>query len=48
MIIEDSVEIEADVEKVWDFFDNLEENYLSWHPKDHVTCRWIRGRPHEV
>lgn len=48
MILEDSVETEADVEKVWNFSDNLEDNYLSWHPKDHVFCRWIEGRPHEV
>ncbi|RDE11387.1 MAG: hypothetical protein C4K48_11895 [Candidatus Thorarchaeota archaeon] len=31
-----------------ELFDNLEDNYPSWHPKDHVSCRSIKGRPHEV
>ena len=46
-ILKDSVEINAQVEKVWVFFDNLDVNYKSWHEDSHVTCRWLKGRPHE-
>lgn len=46
-ILKDSVEISAPVEKVWEFFDNLDVNYKSWHEDSHVTCRWLKGRPHE-
>ncbi|MFW9907140.1 MAG: SRPBCC family protein [Candidatus Thorarchaeota archaeon] len=48
MIIEDSIEIRTSIDQLWDFFENLEDNYISWHPQDHVVCRWIKGRPHEV
>jgi hypothetical protein len=48
IIIKDSIEIETTTEKIWGFFDNLEENYLSWHPEDHVACRWLKGRPHQI
>lgn len=46
-ILKDSVEINAPVEKVWEFFDHLDVNYKSWHEDAHVTCRWLKGRPHE-
>jgi len=46
-ILTDSVEINAPVEKVWEFFDRLDLNYKSWHENSHVTCRWLKGRPHE-
>lgn len=46
-ILKDSVEINAPVEKVWEFFDHLDVNYKSWHEEAHVTCRWLKGRPHE-
>lgn len=43
-----SVEINTTLGKVWDFFANMEANYKLWHPEDHIRCRWIKGRPHEV
>ena len=46
-ILKDSIEINAPVEKVWEFFDHLDVNYKSWHENAHVTCRWLKGRPHE-
>lgn len=46
-ILKDSVEINAPVEKVWEFFDHLDVNYKSWHEDAHITCRWLKGRPHE-
>lgn len=41
-------ELKHMLKKPGTFFDNLEDNCISWHPKDHVFCRWIKGRPHEV
>lgn len=46
--LSNSVEIGVDAGTVWRFFDNLEENYKAWHPQDHISCRWTKGRPHEV
>jgi hypothetical protein len=47
IILKDSVEIEASVEKIWQFFDNIESNYIAWHPEAHVSCKWLKGKPHE-
>jgi hypothetical protein len=46
-VLKDSIEINAPVEKVWEFFDHLDVNYKSWHEDSHVTCRWLKGKPHE-
>jgi uncharacterized protein YndB with AHSA1/START domain len=34
------IEIEAPPEKVYAFFENIEENYTKWHP-DHRVFRWM-------
>lgn len=47
IILKDSVEIEAPIEKIWQFFDNIEFNYISWHPEAHVSCKWLKGKPHK-
>ena len=44
-ILEDSIEIKTTPEKIWEFFANLEQNYKSWHPEDHVLFKWTRGKP---
>ncbi|MBU3915280.1 MAG: SRPBCC family protein [Proteobacteria bacterium] len=46
-VLTDSVQIDAPVQKIWEFFDNIEVNYKSWHEDSHVTCKWLKGRPHE-
>ena len=46
--LEHSVEIEASPEEIWDFFYNLDENYQTWHPKDHVVFKWVEGKSMEV
>lgn len=46
--LSNTVQIASTAEAVWNFFANLETNYKRWHPQDHVSCRWIKGRPHEV
>ncbi len=48
MEIKDSIEIKTKPEKIWEFFTNLEENYKTWHPQDHVLFKWTGGKPMEV
>ncbi|MFV8834343.1 SRPBCC family protein [Aquisalimonas sp.] len=43
MILRDSVKIEAAPEAVFGFFEDMESNYLEWHP-DHVVFQWVSGR----
>ena len=43
-ILEDSIEIKATPEKVYDFFLHMEENYKPWHPDNHLDFRLIKGR----
>jgi len=40
-ILTDIIEIETSPEKIWQFFINLEENYVDWHPTDHIKFKWI-------
>lgn len=43
----DSIEIRTTPDKVYDFLCNIvdDESYRAWHPKDHVTFRWLKGPP---
>ena len=36
------IEIDAPPERVYAFFENIEENYTKWHP-DHIVFRWTKG-----
>jgi hypothetical protein len=45
---ENSVGIDALPEAVWNFFVNIEKNYKTWHPEDHIFIKWIKGVPHEI
>jgi uncharacterized protein YndB with AHSA1/START domain len=47
MILSDSVEINTTPEKIWEFFTNLEKNYKTWHPEDHILFKWTKGKPME-
>ncbi len=47
MILSDSVEINTTPEKIWEFFTNLEKNYKTWHPEDHISFKWTEGKPME-
>ncbi len=46
--LKDSIEIKTTPEDIWDFFVNLEKNYKSWHPEDHVVFKWTKGKPMEL
>lgn len=47
MKFEDSIEISAPAEQVYAFFQNMEQNYLRWHP-DHLQFEWRKGRDLEA
>ncbi len=38
--LQDSIEINAPADKIFNWFSNLEQNYKDWHP-DHRDARWI-------
>ncbi len=49
IIMEDSIEIKATPEKVFDCLTHIfrgKEDYQAWHP-DHVDLCWIKGEPFE-
>ena len=46
-VLENSIEIGTTPEKIWEFFTNLESNYTTWHPEDHIVFRWTKGKPME-
>ena len=50
IVIEDSIEIEAEPEAVFKFLLNLKDDasYRAWHPNDHISFRWVKGKPWEV
>ena len=43
VILNHSIKISASPEAIFRFFEEMESNYLQWHP-DHVLYRWISGR----
>lgn len=42
MRLEQSIEIDAAPDRVFSFFDAMEENYVRWHP-DHLSFRWLQS-----
>lgn len=42
MRFKDTILIDASPEHVFDFFRNMDEHYLEWHP-DHLAFRWEDG-----
>ena len=47
MELKDSIEIKTTPEKIWEFFTNLDKNYTTWHPEDHILFKWTEGPPME-
>jgi hypothetical protein len=47
MILAHEVDIKTSPQKIWDFLINIENNYLQWHPKDHILFKWTGGKPFE-
>ena len=47
LLLKHSIYINTKPEKIWEFFKNLDKNYTTWHPKDHIVFKWIKGKPLE-
>jgi hypothetical protein len=47
LILKHSIEIETTPERIWDFFLDIEQNYTTWHPTDHIVFKWTKGNPLE-
>jgi hypothetical protein len=47
LLLKDSIEIHTTPEKIWEFFVNLDKNYTTWHPQDHILFEWVEGNPLE-
>ena len=46
-VLTDTIGINSSPESIWNFFIHLEENYIDWHPVDHVKFNWV-GKPMET
>ena len=43
IVLRDEIEIMAPHEQVFQWFAHLDKNYRTWHPKDHVKLRYLKG-----
>jgi hypothetical protein len=41
------VDIKTSPEKIWRFLLDIDKNYVSWHPDDHILFIWTKGAPFE-
>jgi hypothetical protein len=47
VVLKDTVEINTTPEEIWKFWVNMDKNYKTWHPEDHIVFRWTKGKPME-
>lgn len=45
MALKHSVEIRVSPKSIWQFLENIQDNYISWHPEDHKVFIWKSGKP---
>ncbi len=47
LFLEDVIEINTTAEKLFQYLTGIvdSEGYQAWHKKDHVTFRFIKGKP---
>ena len=45
--LRDTIEIKTPPKNIFEWFAHLDKNFRSWHPKDHVECRYLKGSPLE-
>jgi hypothetical protein len=45
IVLKDTVTIRTTPEKIWQFWADMDKNYKSWHPEDHILFRWTKGKP---
>ena len=44
-ILEDELKLFVPIKIAFKWFENLDENYLRWHPKAHHEFVWLSGKP---
>lgn len=47
VVLKDSIKIEKPPEIVYEWLNHFVENYKSWHIKDHILAKWIKGKNFE-
>ena len=45
--LSDSIEIDVQPARLWEWLNGFTEHYREWHP-DHVSAEWKRGTPNQV
>lgn len=45
MILKHSIEINTLPHNLWQFIINIDKNYKTWHPGDHLIFNWTKGEP---
>lgn len=45
MALKHSIEIEVPPGAIWQFLENIQNNYIAWHPVDHKVFTWTSGEP---
>ena len=49
MKLEDSIKIKCKPEKIYNWLTNFfTKKYKIWHPRDHLSAKWIKGKNFEV
>ena len=43
----DTIEIKTTPQAIFNWFQQIENNYLDWHP-DHISCKWLKGKSFEI
>jgi hypothetical protein len=46
--LEHFIAINTTPDKVWEFFMNMDKNYATWYPHEHVRWKWTKGKPFEL
>jgi hypothetical protein len=46
-VLEDTIKIKTTPEQIFGFLTGIvdDDSYRSWHKKDHVSFRWLKGQP---
>lgn len=45
MALKHSIKIQVPPEAIWQFLENIQDNYITWHPEDHKVFIWTSGKP---
>ena len=47
-VLTHKIKIRTTPARIWNFFKEMDDKkYLLWHPQDHVSFKWVKGKPME-